>query len=121
MPFAIKHRDDSKMLELLHTGVLDLGEMKASRRAVAAELERLGWKRVLVDVTACRIDASTTDHFVFCSTHCEELPLSTRLAVVYQPGVGLEGDAEFSTAVCTNRGTNAAYFTDLQEALAWLE
>jgi len=116
--YTVSVESDSVIVR--HTGELTLGEIEASRRAVAEIATERRLARILLDLSGATSGLAPVEIFELCASQSFVLPAGVSVAVVYRPDQFPVEDARFAEAVSLNRGARLKVFTDFEAARHWL-
>jgi hypothetical protein len=119
MAYELTQDDALNAVILVHRGGVSMAELKEARQASADRLRALQWQRLIVDLTGRTTVPSTVEQFDFSAGHHNIYPLGTRSAVIVTPES--YESLKFAENVAINRGMQTKFFTELDDARAWLK
>ena len=82
MTYTVIPSQKEKFVSLICTGDMTLAEMTTAWSLVQLGLSRLGWKRILVDVTALQTGPDTAELFDLAKLFWHDFPQTGRMALV---------------------------------------
>jgi len=107
------------VVKVIYHGVVMIEERESVREETAYLVNEHQLKCILVDMRQCEMSLSTTDIFHFAETFDEvHLPLLLKICGIIQPD---DEDDKLLETVALSRGTNIRYFTEMEQALRWLD
>jgi hypothetical protein len=115
--YEVVARADAGYLRVAAHGAFALSRTLRLIDYVQAESDRLGYRKILIDVTALSGGPSITDQFEIASTTAERLRQKKIAVLSNTEAIVKEG---FGDNVAFNRGGRARTFINEQAALAWL-
>ena len=103
---------------LTYEGGMTSDEAESARQEVNALLAMTRWSRVVLDVTQLQSIPTAMELFEFSEGLFLGLPRSARIALVVRPDqIRHAGIVE---NIARNSGVTLTYFTDAEEATAWV-
>ncbi len=110
----------NNILQLQFYGKVTLKVANAVREEASSIAKEQGIKRVLIDVQQAEVVATTMELFNFYSLDYKIWRSEIRLAFITKPENWDPNDALFSENVAVNRGMTRQYFSNREDAIAWL-
>jgi hypothetical protein len=118
MIYTVIPRQEEKFVFLTCTGDMTLSEMTTAWREVQLVLAELGWKRILVDVTALQTGPDTAELFDLAKLFWHDFPPSGRMALVVRWGQSTL--AKLLETLLRSVGVYLTVFVSKAMAEAWI-
>lgn len=110
---------DLGFVKVIYHGVVTIEERESVREETAYLVNEHQLKCILVDMRQCEMCLSTIDIFHFGQTFDEvNLPPNLKICGIILPD---DEDDKLLETVALSRGTNLRYFTEMTQALRWLD
>jgi hypothetical protein len=61
MAYQIRFINDRSIVKICHEGIVDVLEMNTCKNTAIIHLKRLGWNKVLIDITEAEFEVGTLD------------------------------------------------------------
>lgn len=122
MPYEVSYNEKNKIVLMQAFGMVTHDEHCAARRQAAQLCRENKCTRIVADLRKLDTEKSSTqDCFDFGKSIVKEnVPLSTRMAVVLPIDLDSIKDVQFSATVAANRGRPIVQFKTMKEAKKWL-
>ena len=120
IPFRINVREDAKVVEVHHSGLVNAQEACQARDAVMGLVTDHGLAGVLINLRDAMVSMSVTSSYRFQREGAPVFPPGTRIAIVCDGQNWPARDAKFAETVAVNSGRLFRLFKEPDDALAWL-
>ena len=121
MPYDLKYNSTSRIIELVHTGILSGEDLRKSTEEGILLQKEHGVHAVLIDTSDLESAPAVTEVYDLPRQYDEGgFSKLTRLALVWPKLPAAKKVAEFYDNVCNNRGWTVRPFDTRDEAVAWL-
>lgn len=117
MSYHINSVEEDQCVFLTYEGEMPALEVVAVRYEAAGLLSAKHWNRMVVDITALR-SLSALELFVFARGLSSDLPRNVSVALVVRPEQATY--ANFIENLAQNDGVFVAFFSNVQDAIAWV-
>ena len=118
MPEIVRVIKELGIIEVQSFGDVSVEDIASSVEFVKQIFKKAGINKVLVNTTKQESMPSTMNIFDFFSSN---LPIDTKIAVLFTEKQPTESDIRFGEAVASNRGFSIQIFTSRDKALKWLK
>ena len=121
MAYKIQLINDHNIVRICHEGIVDASEMNICKETVIIHLKRLGWNRVLIDLTDAEFQLGTLDIAILYKG-LDNLFSDGAFIAVLQPTKMAFDYGQYSKSIATEwSNTKVEIFIQEDLAIKWLQ